>query len=50
MELKKVIPRLIRVGKLEYNGIAGFGYGTDIPEEKERIMEFIYERFEIGID
>src|SRR3989344_2724564 len=44
--VKKVIPRLIRVGKLEYNGISGFGYGTDIPEKKEN-MEFIYERFEL---
>ena len=43
--VEKVIPRLIRVGKLEYNEIAGFGYGADIPEEK-RDMEFIYERFE----
>ena len=43
--VEKVIPRLIRVGKLEYNGIAGFGYGADIPEEKED-REFIYERFE----
>ena len=44
--VKKVIPRLIRVGKLEHNGISGFGYGTDIPEKKEN-MEFIYERFEL---
>jgi len=47
--VEKVIPRLIRVGKLEYNGIAGFGYGTDIPEEKED-MEFIYERFEMDAE
>jgi len=43
--VKIVIPRLIRIGELEYNGISGFGYGTDIPEEKEN-MEFIYEMFE----
>ena len=47
--VEKVIPRLIRVGKLEYNGIVGFGYGTDIPEEKED-MEFIYERFEMDAE
>ena len=31
-----VIPRLIRVGSLEYNQILGFGYASDIPEEKEK--------------
>jgi len=40
-----VIPRLIRVGKLEYNGVSGFGYGTDIPEEK-KAREFIYNTFD----
>jgi len=45
--VKRVIPRLIRVGKLEYNGIAGFGYGTDIPKDKEN-REFFYNRFELN--
>ena len=41
-----VVPRLIRVGSLEYNKITGFGFATDIPEEKER-REFIYDNFNI---
>jgi len=42
--VEKVIPRLVRVGGLEYNNIVKFGYAIDIPENKEYI-EFIYERF-----
>ena len=42
--VEKVIPRLIRVGSLEYNDIAGFGYAMDIPEDEE-FREFIYDRF-----
>ncbi|KKL82406.1 hypothetical protein LCGC14_1985060, partial [marine sediment metagenome] len=41
-----VVPRLIRVGSLEYNEIVGFGFASDIPEEKER-REFIYDNFNI---
>ena len=41
--VEKVIPRLFRVGSLEYNGVAGFGYAMDIPEEED-FREFIYER------
>ena len=40
----KVIPRLIRIGSLEYNGVSGFGYGADIPEERE-LMNLVYETF-----
>ncbi|MBU2104172.1 MAG: ABC transporter permease [Nanoarchaeota archaeon] len=47
--VKNVISRLIRVGKLEYNGIAGFGYGVDIPEEKED-MNFVYNSFNVEIE
>jgi putative ABC transport system permease protein len=39
-----VVSRLIRVGSLEYNGIAGFGFAVNIPEEKEG-REFIYSGF-----
>lgn len=42
--VERVIPKLIRVGSLEYNGVAGFGYAADIPEKQEDI-DFIYERF-----
>jgi len=41
----KVISRIIRVGSLEYNGIAGFGYSADIPEDKED-REFVYENLD----
>ena len=43
-----VVPRLIRVGSLEYNKIAGFGFATDIPEEKEK-REFIYDTFNLEV-
>ena len=36
-----VVPRLIKVGELEYNKVSGFGFIIDIPEEKEG-MEFVY--------
>jgi len=38
-----VITRLIRVGKLEYNKVSGFGYMVSIPEEKEK-RDYVYER------
>lgn len=41
----KVIPRLIRVGSLEYNGVSGFGYAADIPEDRE-LMNIVYESFD----
>jgi len=41
-----VVPRMIRVGSLEYNEIAGFGFASDIPEEKEN-REFIYDNFNL---
>ena len=43
-----VVPRLIRVGSLEYNKIAGFGFATDIPKEKEK-REFIYDTFNLEV-
>jgi putative ABC transport system permease protein len=42
-----VITRLVRVGSLEYNGIAGFGYGVDVPEDREG-MDFVY--FSLGVE
>jgi len=42
--VERVVPRLIRVGSLEYNGISGFGYAMDIPKSQENI-DFIYDRF-----
>jgi len=41
--VERVIPRLVRVGSLEYNGVAGFGYALDIPKDKDN-LEFVYER------
>jgi putative ABC transport system permease protein len=40
--IDKVVPRLIRVGSLEYNKISGFGYAADIPMEKD-LANWIYE-------
>ena len=42
--VEKVIPRLLKIGSLEYNEVSGFGYAIDIPEEEE-FIEFIYDRF-----
>ena len=39
--VERVIPRLIRVGSLEYNKISGFGYAIDIPKDQENI-DFVY--------
>jgi len=41
-----VVPRLIRIGSLEYNSVSGFGFAADIPEEKEK-REFIYKSFNL---
>ncbi len=38
----KVVPRLVRVGSLEYNGVSGFGYAIDIPEEKD-LNKVVYD-------
>lgn len=47
--VEKVIPRLIRVGSLEYNKILGFGYATDIPEDQE-LIDIVYESFDVKIE
>ncbi len=39
-----VIPRLIRVIEVEYNGVSNFGYVGDIPEDK-KAANVIYEGF-----
>jgi putative ABC transport system permease protein len=44
--VKHVIPRLIRVGSLEYNKVSGFGYAADIPEEKE-LADLVYESLDL---
>ncbi len=45
----KVVPRLIRVGSLEYNKVKGFGYMTDIPEDKES-ADFVYDSFQFKVE
>jgi putative ABC transport system permease protein len=40
-----VIPRLVRVGSLEYNGVSGFGYAADIPEDEDG-RNFVYDNFD----
>ncbi|MFH1585589.1 MAG: ABC transporter permease [archaeon] len=47
-EVERVIPRLIRVGSLEYNGVAGFGYGADLPEDQGN-LDFVYETFDVDV-
>jgi putative ABC transport system permease protein len=44
--VERVIPRILRVGSLEYNGVSGFGYAIDLPNDDED-LDFIYERFEL---
>jgi len=39
-----VVPRLIRIGSLEYNGVRGFGFAADIPQDDEK-KDFIYNNF-----
>jgi putative ABC transport system permease protein len=47
--VKIVIPRLIRVAKIEYNKAANFGYVVNMPEDKEKI-DFIYTEMNIGVE
>jgi len=41
-----VVPRLIRIGSLEYNGVRGFGFAADIPQGDGK-REFIYDNFNL---
>jgi len=47
--VKIVIPRLIRVAKIEYNKGASFGYVINMPEDKEK-MDFIYTEMNIDAE
>ncbi|HLC87327.1 MAG TPA: ABC transporter permease [Candidatus Nanoarchaeia archaeon] len=47
--VKIIIPRLIRVAKIEYNKAASFGYVINMPEDKEKI-DFIYTNMNIEVD
>jgi putative ABC transport system permease protein len=47
--VEKVVTRLIRVVNLEYNQISGFGYITDIPNEKER-ADLVYESLNLNAE
>ncbi|MBU0958891.1 MAG: ABC transporter permease [Nanoarchaeota archaeon] len=44
----EVIPRYIKVGQLEYNGVSGFGYATNIPNEK-KLADMVYESMNLKI-
>ena len=44
--IERVIPRLLRVGSLEYNKVSGFGYSVDMPKSQED-LEFIYDKFSL---
>ncbi len=39
-----VVPRLVRVGKVEYNKISSFDYTADIPDEEDQ-LDFVYDSF-----
>jgi len=47
--IEKVIPRWIRISKLEYNGVSRFFYLSNIPEEKDKI-DFVYSNTGLKID
>jgi len=42
------IPRLIRLVKVEYNGVLGFKYLASLPKEKEKI-DFVYLELKMGV-
>jgi putative ABC transport system permease protein len=44
--VKQVIPRLLRVVKLEYNKALSFSYLASMPEDKEK-LNFIYENLNV---
>ena len=44
--IKLAVSRLIRIGKVEFNGKTNFDYIADMPEEKEK-MNLIYESMNI---
>jgi putative ABC transport system permease protein len=44
-----VIPRLIRIVKIEYNKILSYTYIADLPESKEG-ADLIYEEFNVGLE
>ena len=47
--VKIVIPRLIRIAKIDYNKAASFGYVVSMPEDKEKI-DFIYVNMNIEVE
>ncbi|VVB78715.1 MacB-like periplasmic core domain protein [uncultured archaeon] len=47
--VKIVIPRLIRVAKIEYNKDAEFSYLGSLPEDREK-LDFIYENLNTKVD
>ncbi len=48
-EIKRVIPRLIRVVNIQYSEVAGFSYVADIPNNKD-LADFIYETSDVEIE
>ena len=44
-----VVPRLIRVVKVEYNSILQFRYAGSIPENEDK-LDFIYDSLNVGLD
>lgn len=46
--VEKVVPRLVRIVKLEFNNAASFDYVGDIPEDKEN-MDIVYESMDLKV-
>lgn len=47
-EVALAIPRLLRISKIEFNGISTFTYLTTMPEEQDRLEE-VYKSLSIGV-
>jgi putative ABC transport system permease protein len=46
---KQVIPRLLKIVKLEYNDALVFSYLASMPEDKDQ-LKFIYENLNVGVE
>jgi putative ABC transport system permease protein len=46
--VKEVIPRLIRISKIEYNKVASFGYLGSMPDSQE-LIDVVYESINVKV-
>jgi putative ABC transport system permease protein len=47
--VREIIPRLLRIVKIEYNDVLSFGYVASMPEDKQK-LDFIYTELNVGIE